>query len=175
MPIRTVPKLVRTIAPITRMLRTKVTEQLAIENANVKRGESLGQAAVPRAGQRLAQTAVPGCNGRGVRQRLMPKAVTFALLLARTEGQDLEETSLHEIGQKLGTDHSLMGKALQLLTQDVKGDFLPTMELLKRVIGAVQWDAVRKNKDTYLHLYEKFLDGVRPGTSQGHRHVLHTP
>ncbi len=66
-----------------------------------------------------------------------------------------------------------MGKALQLLTQDVKGDFLPTMELLKRVIGAVQWDAVRKNKDTYLHLYEKFLDGVRPGTSQGHRHVLH--
>ncbi|MFM9876843.1 MAG: hypothetical protein ACKVOG_03200 [Rhodoglobus sp.] len=39
MPIRTVPKLVRTIAPITRMLRTKVIEQLAIENDNVRRGE----------------------------------------------------------------------------------------------------------------------------------------
>lgn len=37
-PIKTVPKLVSTIAPITRMLRTKVIEQLALETARVKVG-----------------------------------------------------------------------------------------------------------------------------------------
>lgn len=160
-PIRTVPRLVRTVAPITRMLRTKVIEQLAIESQNVKRGE-------PRQQQQFLGLASDW------RKLLFPDAtdavfadgyaqtVTFALLLARTEGIDLEATSLHEIGQKLGTEHSLMGKALQLLTQDVKGNFLPTLDLLKRVIGAVQWDAVRKNKDTYLHLYENFLAEYDP-------------
>lgn len=161
MPIRTVPKLVRTIAPITRMLRTKVIEQLAIENDNVRRGE-------PRQQQQFLGLASDW------RKLLFPDAtdavfadgyaqtVTFALLLARTEGIDLETTNLHEIGQQLGTEHSLMGKALQLLTQDVKGNFLPTIDLLKRVIGAVQWDAVRRNKDTYLHLYENFLAEYDP-------------
>lgn len=160
-PIRTVPRLVRTVAPITRMLRTKVIEQLAVENQNVKRGD-------PRQRQQFLGLASDW------RKLLFPDAtdavfadgyaqtVTFALLLARTEGIDLEATSLHEIGQKLGTEHSLMGKALQLLTQDVKGNFLPTLDLLKRVIGAVQWDAVRKNKDTYLHLYENFLAEYDP-------------
>jgi len=160
-PIRTVPKLVRTIAPITRLLRTKVVEQLALENLNVKRGEPrqqqqfLGLAADWRS--LLFPDATDAVFADGYAQ-----TVTFALLLARTEGIDLETTSLHEIGQKLGTDHSLMGKALQLLTQDVKGDFLPTLDLLARVIGAVQWDAVRKNKDTYLHLYENFLAEYDP-------------
>ena len=160
-PIRTVSKLVKTIAPITRMLRTKVIEQLDIENANVKKGEPkhqqqfLGLASDWR--KLLFPDATDAVFADGYAQ-----TVTFALLLARTEGIDLATTSLHEIGQKLGTDHSLMGKALQLLTQDVKGDFLPTIDLLTRVIGAVQWDAVRKNKDTYLHLYENFLAEYDP-------------
>ncbi|MGV8853001.1 MAG: hypothetical protein ACOH1M_10595, partial [Rhodoglobus sp.] len=38
--IRTVSKLVKTVAPITRMLRTKVIEQLEIEHNNVKSGQS---------------------------------------------------------------------------------------------------------------------------------------
>ncbi len=160
--IRTVSKLVKTIAPITRMLRTKVTEQLTIEHANVKqKGQSerqqqfLGLASDWR--KLLFPDATDEVFADGYAQ-----TVTFALLLARTEGIDLATTSLYEVGQKLGTDHSLMGKALQLLTQDVKGDFLPTIELLNRVIGAVQWNAIRKNKDTYLHLYENFLAEYDP-------------
>ncbi len=160
-PIRTVPKLVRTIAPITRMLRTKVREQLDVEHANVKMGEPtsrqvfLGLASDWRT--LLFPDATDDVFADGYAQ-----TVTFALLLARTEGIDLESTSLHEVGQKLGTDHSLMGKALQLLTGDLEGDFIPTIDLLRRVIGAVQWDAVRKNKDTYLHLYENFLAEYDP-------------
>lgn len=160
-PIRTVPKLVRTIAPITRMLRTKVVEQLAIENANLKRGEPLSQQQFLGLASDWRKLLFPDATD-AVFADGYAQTVTFALLLARTEGIDLNTTSLHEVGQKLGTGHSLMGKALQLLTEDVKGDFLPTIELLTRVIGAVEWDAVRKNKDTYLHLYENFLAEYDP-------------
>jgi hypothetical protein len=160
-PIRTVSRLVKTIAPITRMLRTKVVEQLAIEHQNVTFGKPkreqqfLGLASDWRA--LLFPDATDAVFADGYAQ-----TVTFALLLARTEGIDLSTTSLHEVGATLSTEHSLMGKALQLLTDSVKGDFLPTIELLTRVIGAVQWDAVRKTKDTYLHLYENFLTEYDP-------------
>jgi len=160
-PIKTVPKLVSTIAPITRMLRTKVIEQLTLETARVTAGAPkhdqlfLGLASDWRS--LLFPDASDEVFADGYAQ-----TVTFALLLARTEEIDLESTSLYEVGQKLGADHSLMGKALQLLTNDVKGDFVPTIDLLRRVIGAVQWDAVRKNKDTYLHLYENFLAEYDP-------------
>jgi predicted helicase len=52
-----------------------------------------------------------------------------------------------------------MGKALQLLTDDVAADFRVTLDLLTRVVGAVNWSRVRRGKrDTYLHLYEDFLE-----------------
>ena len=160
-PIRTVPKLVRTVAPITRMLRTKVLEQLIIEHANVKKGEPVGKQVFLGLAGDWRKLLFPDASDE-VFADGYAQTVTFALLLARTERIDLESTSLHEVGQKLGTEHSLMGKALQLLTQDVVGDFVPTIDLLRRVIGAVQWDAVRKNKDTYLHLYENFLAEYDP-------------
>ncbi len=57
------------------------------------------------------------------------QTVTFALLLARTEGIEVTGRPLHEIGAALGNDHSLMGKALQLLTDDVAADFRVTLDL----------------------------------------------
>lgn len=160
-PIRTVPKLVRTVAPITRMLRTKVREQLEIEHANVKKGEPTSKQVFLGLASDWRTLLFPDASDE-VFADGYAQTVTFALLLAQTEGIDLEGTSLHEIGKQLGTEHSLMGKALQLLTQDVTGDFVPTIDLLRRVIGAVVWDAVRKNKDTYLHLYENFLAEYDP-------------
>ena len=122
------------------MLRTKVTEQLIIEHANVKKGEPVGrQVFLGLAGdwrKLLFPDASDGVFADGYAQ-----TVTFAVLLARIEGIDLESTSLHEVGQKLGTEHSLMGKALQLLTQDVVGDFVPAIDL---------------------HLYENFLAEYDP-------------
>jgi N-6 DNA Methylase len=88
-----------------------------------------------------------------------PQAVTFALLLARNEGIDVTRKPLHEIGAALGHEHSLMGKGLQLLTDDVAADFRVTLDLLTRVVDAVNWSRVRSGKrDTYLHLYEDFLE-----------------
>jgi hypothetical protein len=52
-----------------------------------------------------------------------------------------------------------MGKALQILTDDVAADFRVTLDLLVRIIGAVDWPRVRAGgRDTYLHLYEHFLE-----------------
>jgi hypothetical protein len=160
-PIKTVAKLVSTIAPITRMLRTKVIEQLALETARLKAGAPQHEQLFLGLANDWRKLLFPDASDE-VFADGYAQTVTFALLLARTEKIDLESTSLYEVGQQLGADHSLMGKALQLLTNDVKGDFVPTIDLLRRVIGAVQWDAVRKKKDTYLHLYENFLAEYDP-------------
>lgn len=157
-PITSVGALVRAIAPLTRLLRGEVLDQLATERRAVAAGADkysqpfLGLARDWRA--LLFPSADDDTFADGYAQ-----AVTFALLLARTEGIDVTGRPLHEIGAELGADHSLMGKALQLLTDDVATDFKVTLDLLVRVIGAVQWERVRRGRrDTYLHLYENFLE-----------------
>jgi len=157
-PITSVAALVRAVAPMTRLLRGEVLDQLATERRAIKAGAEeytqpfMGLARDWRA--LLFPQADDATFADGYAQ-----AVTFALLLARTEGIDLDDLALHEVGARLGDEHSLMGKALQLLTDDVAADFKVTLDLLVRVIGAVEWPRVRKGKrDTYLHLYEDFLE-----------------
>jgi hypothetical protein len=157
-PITSVGALVRAVAPLTRLLRGEVVDQLAAEHKAVAEG---------------ADKEAQPFNGlaRDWRALLFPhasdatfadgyaQAVTFALLLARTEGISVTGEPLHEIGAALGNEHSLMGKALQLLTDDVAADFRVTLDLLVRVVGAVDWPRVRAGRsDTYLHLYEHFLE-----------------
>src|SRR5262249_52246454 len=157
-PITSVGALVRAIAPLTRLLRGEVIDQLAAERKAIAAG---------------ADRYIQPFTGlaRDWRALLFPQVsddtfadgyaqtVTFALLLARTEEIDLTGQPLHEIGTALGADHSLMGKALQLLTDDVAADFRVTLELLVRVVGAVNWPRVRSGRrDMYVHLYEHFLE-----------------
>jgi hypothetical protein len=156
-PITSVAALVRAIAPMTRLLRGEVTDQLTAERRAIAAGAD--KYAQPFTG--LA---------RDWRALLFPQAsdatfadgyaqtVTFALLLARTEGIDVAGQPLHETGAALGHEHSLMGKALQLLTDDVASDFKVTLDLLVRIVGAVDWPRVRRGRDTYLQLYEHFLE-----------------
>ncbi|MFD5319824.1 type ISP restriction/modification enzyme [Streptomyces sp. NPDC127098] len=156
--IRQVSVLVRRIAPLCRLLRAAVLEQLEAERRAAAEG------AHPRD---LRFTGLMG----DWRKLLFPtaddatfadgyaQAVTFALLLARTEDLRLTEMGLHEIGRRLDAGHALMGKALQLLTDNVTQSFEVTLDLLVRVIDAVRWDSIRKGRrDAYLHLYESFLE-----------------
>jgi GNAT superfamily N-acetyltransferase len=95
------------------------------------------------------------------------QTVTFALLLARSDDIELDGATLHTVRDERGDHHSLMGRALQLLTDNVAKDFKVTLDLLVRVIGAVDWPSVRKGKrDTYLHLYEHFLEEYDPDLRQ---------
>lgn len=161
-PITSIGSLVRAVAPLTRLLRGEVLDQLAAERQAVTLGEPeseqpfLGLAGDWRA--LLFPTASDDVFADGYAQ-----AVAFALLLARTESIELTG-SLHEIGTALGgADHSLMGRALQLLTDNVEADFAVTLRLLVRVIGAVDWPRVQAGRrDTYLHLYERFLEIYDP-------------
>jgi hypothetical protein len=96
--------------------------------------------------------------------KLFPDAyaqtVTFALLLARVEGIDFTNRSVGEIALLLGKKHSLMGKALTVLTQDsVEGDSI-VVDTMIRVIGVVEWDEF--GDEAYPLLYEKFLEAYDP-------------
>ncbi len=158
LPITSVVALVRAIAPLTRLLRGEVLDQLAAERRAVKATEDVySQPFLGLAGDWRA-LLFPQANDATFADGYA-QTVTFALLLARTEGIALTGAPLHQIGAALGDQHSLMGRALQLLTDDVAADFRVTLDLLVRVVGAVDWPRVRAGKrDTYLHLYENFLD-----------------
>jgi hypothetical protein len=161
-PITAVGGLVTAIARMTRLLRGEVLDQLAAEHTAVRGGADkrlqpfLGLAAEWRA--MLFPHADEATFADGYAQ-----TVTFALLLARTEGITVFGESLHVIGEKLRADHSLMGRALQLLTDDVARDFRVTLDLMARTVDAVDWARIRRGgRDTYLHLYEHFLDEYDP-------------
>ncbi len=129
-PITSVVALVRAVAPLTRLLRGEVLDQLAAERRAVAGGAD--EYAQPFTGLAhdwralLFPQASDATFADGYAQ-----TVTFALLLARTEDITVTGVPLHEIGAALGSEHSLMGKALQLLTDDVAADFRVTLDLLE--------------------------------------------
>lgn len=165
-PIRQVSRLVQHVAPLCRLLRGAVLEQLVAE---AKSPEEDGIAhARPFSGLKsdwrtlLFPSADDATFADGYAQ-----AVTFALLLARTEDIDLAEGNLHEVGRKLDAGHALMGKSLQLLTDNVNERFEVTLNLLLRTISCVDWPTIRQgNRDAYLHLYENFLTVYDAGLRQ---------
>ena len=157
-PITSVGALVRAIAPLTRLLRGEVLDQLDAERRAVKAGADLYSQPFLGLAQDWRTLLFPTADDKTFADGYA-QAVTFALLLARTEGIEVSGRSLHDIGAQLGHEHSLMGKALQLLTDAVAADFKVTLDLLVRVVGAVNWARIRKGRrDTYLHLYEYFLE-----------------
>ncbi|PZS28118.1 MAG: DNA methyltransferase [Pseudonocardiales bacterium] len=167
-PIRNVDALVRAVAPACRLLRDEVADQLARERVSVTAGSNLikqlfsGLAADWR--QLLFPTADDGEFADGYAQ-----TVTFGLLYARSRGIAFEERGYHEIGDLIATGNTLMGRALQVLTDQFGGSseqvgpFKVTLDTLLRVVGAVDWERVRAGRrDTYLYLYEHFLAEYDP-------------
>ncbi|WP_406673776.1 type ISP restriction/modification enzyme [Nonomuraea sp. N2-4H] len=90
------------------------------------------------------------------------QTVTFALLLARSDGIDLVGESYQEIARKLGKRHLLMGQAFAALTSEAD-DELNTIETLRRVIGVADLEALDVSPaDAYAYLYERFLASYDP-------------
>ncbi|WP_242888837.1 type ISP restriction/modification enzyme [Actinomadura litoris] len=90
------------------------------------------------------------------------QTITFALLLARVDGIDLLGETYHEIAQKLGKRHLLMGQAFAVLTSGVD-DELDTTETLRRVINVADLNELDLNPaDAYAYLYERFLATYDP-------------
>lgn len=151
-------RLVEVLAPLARMMREEVKLALQAERRAIKSGAALDD-------QPFLGIA------RDWRALLFPRAtdaefadgyaqtVTFAFLLAVSEGLDIGSSSIYEVSKLLEKHHSLMAKSLRLLTEHVSGT--PTciaVELLARILSAVRWDSITAtNHDVYLHLYEHFL------------------
>ena len=89
------------------------------------------------------------------------QTVTFALLLGRSEGAEpLTRQSAHDA---LAVQHSLLSKALLILTDDgVYSEISAPFELLLRVIGAVPPNTLTGPNDPWLYFYEDFLSVYDP-------------
>lgn len=144
---RNTSQLVRSIAGLTRLLRDEVFEEIGT-------GGALDALAADWRGL-LFPDATDAEFADGYAQ-----AVTFALLLARAEGIDFAARDLSEIARLLGKTHSLMGKALSVLTdQDLIGSLYTSVMTLVRVAGAVDWERITdRGGEPWLMFYESFLE-----------------
>ncbi len=93
------------------------------------------------------------------------QTVTFGLLLARVEGIALDGPGdLHGVAALLGQRHTLVGRALDLLTDtQVLPKLAVSVGTLRRVLAVVDWPTVSRGRDAaWLYFYEEFLDVYDP-------------
>lgn len=88
------------------------------------------------------------------------QAVTFGLLMARARGITIGN-DLHKVADELKDSASLIGAALQLLTdsKETRQELHTALQTLERVLDAVNWAKISKGKaDAWLYFYEDFLE-----------------
>jgi hypothetical protein len=151
-PPLTIPQLVDSAAKMCRLLRGEVAETLERERAGGEPSPVFTGLA-----DDWRKLLFPGLSD-GEFADAYAQTVTFALLLARVDGIAFDDRPLSEIARQLGKKHSLMGKALSVLTEEtVEGRSIVIATML-RVFGVIDWEPLSMGReDTYLHLYEHFL------------------
>ena len=78
------------------------------------------------------------------------------MLLARSEGA--EPLELGHAGTSLAAEHSLLSRALQVLTDpNAQAEISASLNLLIRIIGAVPPKALKGPQEPWLYFYEDFL------------------
>ena len=163
-------KLTRTIAGLCRLLRQEVLETLI--------AESKVPAGAPRPFTDLAndwRALLFPQTTDDVFADSYAQTVTFALLLCRSEHIDVG--NLATAAQQLGKGHGLLGRALQVLTDQGIASLVSTsLGILQRVIAVVDWDKLKSSQavppgfddpgaapDTpWLYFYEDFLSVYDP-------------
>jgi len=89
------------------------------------------------------------------------QTVTFALLLARSEGAHPLDLTTAE--SALAAEHSLLSRALQVLTDpNAQAEIAPSLNLLIRVIGKVPPAAIKSPREAWLFRYEASLPIAAP-------------
>lgn len=163
-PITSVSRLVNTIAPLAAMLREEVLESLKADRRYAK-SHGIDENLRPFVGLR-----------RDWRASLYPRAtdeefadgfaqtVVFSLVIGLSENMDFTGMKIPEIAQKLQARHTLLGRALDLLTEHIGNSTVGTAtETIVRALSAADWGRISGGRqDVYLHLYEHFLSGYNP-------------
>ncbi|MGH8907692.1 MAG: type ISP restriction/modification enzyme [Egibacteraceae bacterium] len=91
------------------------------------------------------------------------QTVTFALLLARVEGIAFDSGDVGRIADQLGDRHTMMGAALDVLTDRRIVELAGSLRVLLRVLSVVDWETVsRGDPDKWLLFYEDFLAEYDP-------------
>lgn len=98
--------LVREIAPLCRLLRGEVLDQLDKEERAIAAGARKSAQPFHGLAQDWRALLFPTADDK-VFADGYAQAVTFALLLARTENIDITSSGLHDVGAKLAGQHSL--------------------------------------------------------------------
>ncbi len=137
------------LAPLCRMLRVDVTDALQDpQSPLVQLAKDWRQLLFPDASDEQFADAYA-------------QTVTFALLLARSE--EAEPLTLPTAEAALAAEHSLLSRALQVLTDpNAQAEISASLNLLVRVIGAVPPAALMGPKDPWLYFYEDFLATYDP-------------
>ncbi len=141
--VEDLPKL---LAPLCRSLRDDVTEALADPNSPLHDlARDWRQLLFPDASDEQFADAYA-------------QTVTFALLLARSEGAD--PLTLTEAQNALAVEHSLLSRALQVLTDTTaREEISASLNMLLRLIQEVQPETFTPadGEDPWLFFYEDFL------------------
>lgn len=146
---RNVNQLVSTVAPLTRLLRDEVADTLAREK---------GSGPFTHLASDWRELLFPDATDAEFADEYA-QAVTFALLLARSDGIGFDGRSIASIAASLGRHHSLMGKALGVLTDETIGALTVTLDTLVRVVSVVDFTKFPKHETrAYATLYESFLE-----------------
>ena len=132
------------LAPLCRMLREDVTDALCdTRSPLVQLAKDWRQLLFPDADNEQFADAYA-------------QTVTFALLLARSEGA--EPLELGNAERSLAAEHTLLSRALQVLTDtNAQAEISASLNLLVRIIGAVPSKALTGPKEPWLYFYEYFL------------------
>ncbi len=132
------------LAPLCRLLRDDVSDALKDPNSPLVRlAEDWRQLLFPEASDEQFADGYA-------------QTVTFALLLGRSEGAD--PLTIEEAVANLGAQHSLLSRALQVLTDPkAREEIAPSLALLERVIAVVPPQVFEGPQDPWLYFYEDFL------------------
>lgn len=138
------------LAPLCRMLRDEVIEAVKAPDSPLK--ELAGD---------WRQLLFPEASDQEFADAYA-QTVTFALLLARSEGADA--LNLEKAIKTLAAGHALLSKALEVLTDPLaKEDLSASLELLKRVIAEIPTTRLDDPADyPWLYFYEDFLAAYDP-------------
>lgn len=151
---RSLGDLVKLVARLCRLLR----EDVAVELDREKTGRS-GSQTFSGLAEDWRQVLFPQLTDAQFCDQYA-QTVTFALLLARVEGVSFQRRAIGEIARLLGKKHSLMGRALTVLTDQPEEEHSVALTTMVRVLGVVDWSDYPGN--SYAMLYEDFLAEYDP-------------
>lgn len=137
------------LAPLCRMLRVDVTDALKDP-----------QSPLVDLARDWRQLLFPDASNEQFADSYA-QTVTFALLLARSEGA--EPLALASAEAALAAEHTLLSRALQVLTDPkARAEISASLNLLVRIIGAVPPATLAGPKNPWLYFYEEFLAAYDP-------------